>query len=69
MRVRFLREVQYECDGRNKGPVYKKDSEHNFDDAFAQRWLRRGAAVVVEPVIAGVPIAKATPKATATKPE
>ena len=46
MRIKFLRRVQYESEGRAKGPVFDKDSEHDFPDAFAQRWLRRGVAVV-----------------------
>jgi hypothetical protein len=46
MRIKFVRRVQYENEGRGKGPVYDKDSVHDFSEAFAQRWLRRGVAVV-----------------------
>lgn len=61
MRLRFLRDVRYENEGRNKGPMYHKDTEHDFPDAFAQRWLRRGVAVIVEP--------PATRAKAAAKPE
>jgi hypothetical protein len=58
MRIKFLQRTQYESEGRGKGPVYDKDSIHDFPDAFAQKWLRRGKAVgVIEPAVA----AKAAP--------
>lgn len=47
MRVKFTRTVQYENVGRNQGPVYELGSEHDFTDDFAQRWIRRGAAVAI----------------------
>ena len=58
MRIKFLRRVQYESEGRGKGPIYEQGSEHEFDDTFAQRWLRRGVAVVVAQAVAAVPSAK-----------
>lgn len=59
MRVRFLKTVQHQSEGRNKGPIYNEGSEHEFPEPFAQKWLRRGVAVVVEPSPA--PVRKATP--------
>jgi len=47
-RVRFLRDEIYESEGRKKGPVYKAGSVHDFEDDFADRWLRRNAAELVD---------------------
>lgn len=47
-KVKFLRTVQYENEGRGRGPIYEKDSVHEFDEPFAQRWLRRGVAKIVD---------------------
>ena len=46
-RIKFTRTELYESEGRNKGPTYKEGSTHDFEDAFADRWIRRGAAVEV----------------------
>lgn len=46
-RIKFTRTELYESEGRNKGPTFKEGSTHDFDDAFADRWLRRGVAVEV----------------------
>lgn len=46
-RIKFTRTELYESEGRNKGPTYKEGSTHDFEDDFADRWLRRGAAVEV----------------------
>lgn len=42
--ITFLRTVQFECDGRKKGPKFFKDKEYTFDRPFADRWIKRGAA-------------------------
>lgn len=42
--VTFLRTVQFECDGRKKGPKFFKDKKYTFDRDFADRWIKRGAA-------------------------
>ena len=47
-RVRFTRTVQYESEGRGRGPIYEAGSEHEFEPAFAERWLRRKAAEIIE---------------------
>lgn len=46
-RIKFLRDVIYETEGYQKGPSYKEGSTHDFEDDFADRWLRRQAAVEV----------------------
>lgn len=43
--IQFVRTELYESEGRNKGPTFEEGSVHKFEDAFADRWLRRGAAV------------------------
>lgn len=43
-RIKFSRDVLYESEGRGKGPSYSEGSTHDFEDHFADRWLRRGAA-------------------------
>lgn len=48
VRVQFDRDEIYESEGRNKGPKYKKGGVYEFDEAFAQRWIRRGSAHVVD---------------------
>lgn len=54
--IQFTRTERYESEGRNLGPLYEKDSVHNFEDAFADRWLRRFVAIDITgmklPVIA-----------------
>jgi hypothetical protein len=47
-RIKFTRTEQFESEGRNQGPIYVEGSVHDFDDAFADRWLRRSAAVEVD---------------------
>lgn len=63
VKVRFVRTVTYEKDGPHQGPVYSAGSEHEFDAAFADRWIRRGAAVRVE-----TPAAKPAPTSEPAKP-
>lgn len=46
-RIRFTSTERYESEGRNQGPLYKEGSTHDFEDDFADRWLRRGVAVEV----------------------
>lgn len=62
-RIRFERSVILETEGRNKGPAYEAGSEHDVSEDTAQRWLRRGVAVLVQPVKMGRPMA--APKAAA----
>lgn len=68
MRLRFTETVTWETRGRNDGPEFKKDTEHDMDEALAQRWLRRGVAVKVSPrpVVQSQPIAK--PEVVEEKP-
>lgn len=51
MRIQFLRDEQYENEGRNKGPKFAKGELFDFTDAFGQRWLQRGAARLVDAAI------------------
>lgn len=46
-RIKFGRTELYESEGRNKGPTFTEGSTHDFEDHFADRWLRRGAAALV----------------------
>ena len=67
MRVRFVRDEIYETEGRGKGPRYRADHEYDLPDDLAQRWLRRGAAIVSpdpEP-----PEPEAAPQAAAEPPQ
>lgn len=40
LRIRFLREEQYEHRGRKSGPVYAAGDVVLFRDQVARRWLR-----------------------------
>lgn len=48
-RITFTRTELYESEGRGKGPTFEAGSTHNFEDHFADRWLRRGVAVEASP--------------------
>lgn len=44
--ITFTETVQYECEGRKKGPTFKRGHVlRDAPDDFAERWLRRGNAV------------------------
>lgn len=45
MRVIFTASVQYENEGRNKGPRFPAGDVFDFTEDFAQRWLRRNVAI------------------------
>lgn len=45
--VRFLTTEQFECEGRNKGPIYEAEKEYDFEASFADRWIQREVAVLV----------------------
>lgn len=47
MWVEFKTTVQFESDGRHKGPVFEVGSRHNLAEDFANRWIRRGVAFAV----------------------
>lgn len=69
MRVKFTKTVQYETGGRNQGPVYESGSEHDFTEDFANRWIRRGAAVLVTRTATLPQMAvERAPEPAATKP-
>lgn len=58
-RIRFVETVIYETEGYQKGPQYKEGSVHDFEDHFADRWLRRNKAVEVntrEPLAEDAPV-------------
>lgn len=46
----FLRTEQFESEGRGKGPIFEEGQRYEFDGDFADRWLRRGAAELVEEI-------------------
>ena len=46
--LEFTQSVQFECEGRHKGPKFEKGERHHFEDGFADRWLRRAVAFAVE---------------------
>lgn len=62
--LEFTQSVQFECEGRHKGPKFEKGERHRLADDFADRWLRRGVAQIVEG-----PVLKAPPKDEAPIPE
>jgi len=45
--VKFLSTEQFECDGRNQGPIFEEGKEYDFEASFADRWLQRGVAEFV----------------------
>lgn len=49
MRVKFLRDELYEHEGRNQGHLYREGEVYDFEPAFAERWLRRDAVVLIDP--------------------
>ena len=46
--IEFAESVQFESEGRHKGPKFEKGERHHFEDGFADRWLRRAVAFAVE---------------------
>lgn len=69
-RIKFTRDALYENEGYQKGTTYSEGSTHDFEDHFADRWLRRGAAVEVntrEPLPADPPASKTEPADPAPK--
>lgn len=45
MKIRFIKTVQAETEGRNKGPTYKEGTVLDLPEDSANRWLRRSVAV------------------------
>lgn len=48
MKVRFLENTIFESVGRLTGTLFKAGSTHEFRDDFAQKWLKRRVAELVE---------------------
>lgn len=46
-RVKFTRDEEFECEGRHQGHTFKEGEVYDFDEAFAQRWIRRGSVDVL----------------------
>jgi hypothetical protein len=72
VKVKFLEDAIYESEGPHKGPHYDKGSIHEFDEEFAQRWIRRGVAEEVDKATKTTevtPAPKAEPAKEATKGE
>lgn len=46
--VEFKTTAQFESLGRRNGPTFEAGSRHHLEDDFADRWIRRGVAIVVE---------------------
>jgi hypothetical protein len=63
-RIKFTQTVQYESEGRGKGPIFEEGSIHDLEDNFADRWLRRGVAELVVAAKTTTPQAK-TPEGPA----
>jgi hypothetical protein len=59
MQIKFTKNVRYETEGRNKGPVFEAGEVHDFREDIAQRWLRRKVAEVhvAQPEANSVPVA------------
>lgn len=51
MRVKFLRDEQYENEGRNLGPKFAEGEVYDFTEAFGQRWVQRGAVEVLDAAV------------------
>lgn len=62
--IEFTDTVQFESEGRGRGPVFAKGERHHVEDAFAERWFRRGVAKLVDG-----PSPKAKPKEEPPPPE
>ena len=62
--VDFTASVQFECEGRRKGPNYAQGERYHFEDAIADRWLRRGVAKTVDGPVAKVRAKEETPPST-----
>lgn len=45
--IEFTQDVQYESEGRKKGPKFKVGDRLECKDEFADRWLRRAVAIDV----------------------
>lgn len=66
-KIRFLRDEQYESEGRKQGPSFAEGETVVASEDFAGRWTRRGSAEVVgkgEPP-EGLAFARAADKAPA----
>lgn len=48
MKIKFIRDAIYETEGPGKGHTFKAGEVHEFEPAFAQRWIRRGMAEEVD---------------------
>ena len=44
--IEFSQSVQFESEGRNKGPKFEMGERHHLEDGFAEKWLRRAVAFV-----------------------
>lgn len=47
MLIRFTESRWLDTEDRAKGPLFKKGSTHDLNEASAQRWIRRDVAVAV----------------------
>ena len=64
----FLKTVQFESEGRNAGPTYKKDKTYDLEQEHGDRWVRRGVAYQGKPEEAK-PAPKAENSIEDTKPQ
>lgn len=71
MRIKFLRDEQYESEGRNTGPKFAAGEVYDFTDEFGQRWVQRGAAELIDSdkVVTENTFKAVTRVATEAKPE
>ena len=66
--IEFTETVQFESERRGKGPVFARGERHHLEDAFAERWLRRGVAKLVDGPAVPKPKAKDDPASVEPKP-
>lgn len=48
MKVKFTKDAVYKAGPRAEWPKYKAGEIYDFDDDHAQRWVRRGVAIVYD---------------------
>jgi hypothetical protein len=67
MKVTFTNNVQLESEGRGKGPKFVAGKTYDLEADQAQRWIRRDAAVLAEPIEDPFPEVEPAPKTRRAK--
>lgn len=69
-KITFTKTVQYESEGRGKGPTYEEGRTYELRDDLAQRWINRDVAVDATVMRATLPTSThPKPSAPAAKAE